>query len=127
MVKQIKSDMVKAMKEKNIVVRDILRVVTGELQRNFITDGAEVIKTIKKMVQNIKEIGGSQEEIEILSKYLPKQMTNDDMIGHVRVFIEDNSLSKPSDMGRVMGFFKKNFDGLYDGKELSTIVKKLLS
>jgi len=99
----------------------------GEIQRDFVTEDDDVIKKVKKMVSNLKETNGDQVEIEILESYLPKQLTRDELIGHARVFIETNKLSGPREMGKVMGYFNKNFTGLYDGKKLSNIVKSLLS
>lgn len=126
MVEVIKRDMVQAMKDKDTVKRDVLRVLRGELDRNFITEDAQVIKTIKKIVTNLKETDGDQSEIDVLEAYLPEQLTKDELIGQARVFIETNELSGPKAMGQVMGYFSKNYAGLYDGKELSTIVKSLL-
>tara|TARA_R110000851_G_scaffold11862_1_gene41238 strand:+ start:1392 stop:1775 length:384 start_codon:yes stop_codon:yes gene_type:complete len=127
MIEQIKNDMVTAMKEKNTIKRDILRVLRGELQRSFITKDADVVKTVKKMIQNIKENDVDETEIAILEAYLPVQMSNDDMVGHARGFIENKGLNSPKQMGMVMGHFKQTYDGTYDGKVLSGIVKSLLS
>jgi uncharacterized protein YqeY len=127
LAEQIKKDMVQAMKDKEIVKRDVLRVLKGELQRDFITEDEAVIKKVKKMVTNLKETDGDQEEIDILESYLPEQLTRDELIGHARVFIETNELSGPKSMGQVMGYFSKNYAGLYDGKELSAIVRSLLA
>lgn len=126
MVEQIKNDMVKAMKEKDTVRRDVLRVLRGELQRSFITEDADVIKTVKKMVQNIKENDANEAEIAVLEEYLPKQMTNDEMTAHVTDFIKEVGLDSPKQMGLVMSYFKETYDGTYDGKALSGIVKNLL-
>lgn len=127
MVEQIKKDMVQAMKDKDTVTRDILRVLTGELQRNFITEEAEVIRTIKKMVTNLKEMDGDEEEISILEDYLPKQMSESEMRHKVREIINDNEIDSMAGMGLIMSHFKNNFDGTYDGRALSTIVRNELS
>lgn len=126
MVEKIKRDMISAMKSGDIISRDVLRVLRGEIQRGFITEDADVIKIVKKMIQNIKENGGNIDEIGVLENYLPKQMSKDEMIGYARTFIITNELKTPKEMGKVMGYFKNNFDGIYDGKELSGIVKNLL-
>ena len=126
LVEQIKKDMVQAMKDKDIIKRDILRVLRGELQRNFITEDVDAIKTIKKMVSNMKETSADQFEIDILEEYLPQQMTRDELSEEVASYICREKIDSIREMGRVMGYFKKNHAGLYDGKELSTIVKSLL-
>lgn len=131
---QIKNDMVQAMKDKNVVARDILRVLMGEIQRDEntikggkveVTDEA-IQKMVKKLIESVKE-SGDNGEIELLEGYLPQQLTNDEIIGHARVFIVSNNLSSPKEMGRVMGYFSKTFAGTYDGKALSGIVKNLLA
>jgi uncharacterized protein YqeY len=127
---RIKNDMVTAMKEKNVATRDILRVVTGEIQRNEQTSkgkidlsDADVVKIIKKMIEN----GDDNAEITILEAYLPQQMTTDEVQEQAASFIARNKLDSPREMGRVMGHFKQNYEGTYDGKALSGIVKQLLA
>jgi len=123
----IKNDMITAMKNKDAVTRDTLRVLIGELDRNFIKDDVDVVKTVNKMVQNIKETTNDQDEINVLSKYLPKQMTEDEISQNAANFIAENKLESPREMGKVMGYFSKNYAGQYDGKVLSNIVKEMLA
>jgi uncharacterized protein YqeY len=126
LVEQIKKDMVQAMKDKDTVKRDVLRVLKGELQRDFITEDEGAMKKIKKMVTNLKENHGDQFEIDILEAYLPEQLSTEELTAKAEEFIKENSLSGGKAMGQVMGHFSKNYTGLYDGKELSTIVRSLL-
>lgn len=127
MIEQIKKDMVKAMKEKDAVTRDILRVLTGELQRNFITEDADVIRIIKKMVTNLKENNGDEEEISILEDYLPKQLTEIELRHLVKKVINEEDIDSMSGMGLIMSYFKNNHAGCYDGRALSIIVKSELA
>jgi len=134
MKERIKKDMMTAMKEKNVVARDILRVLKGEIDRNeqstkgrIELDDTTIVQLVKKMIDNIRYIGDDNGEVAVLELYVPKQMTYDDMYENAASFISMNKLGLPSDMGRVMGYFKKNYEGIYDGKELSRIVKTLLS
>lgn len=127
MEKQIKKDMVQAMKDKDVVKKDILRVLMGELQRAFITEDADVVKTVKKMVSNLKETGGDEDEINILEAYLPKQMSDSEMKHKVKEVVNDNNLDSMAGMGLIMSYFKNNFDGTYDGRALSAIVRAELA
>tara|TARA_R110000851_G_scaffold47424_1_gene115048 strand:- start:25306 stop:25680 length:375 start_codon:yes stop_codon:yes gene_type:complete len=120
---QIKNDMVQAMKDKDIVARDVLRVVLGEIER---TDDADVTKIVKKLIESIKLTGEDNGEIVILEEYLPKQMANEDILFIATSYIAEHQLESPREMGRVMGYFKKTYAGTYDGKVLSGIVKNLL-
>jgi uncharacterized protein YqeY len=125
---RVKKDMMTAMKEKNVVARDILRVLKGEIERNEQSkDGkvdlsdSEVIKIIKKLIEN-----STPEEAEVLETYVPKQMTTDEVSEQAASYITREGIDSPREMGKVMGYFKQNFEGLYDGRELSGIVKTLL-
>lgn len=130
MKNRIKQDMVTAMKVKNIAARDILRVLKGEIERNEqsskgkvdLSDG-EIISIIRKLVENSQDVN----EIEVLEGYLPVQLDTKEVTAYAKAFISANDLTTPRDMGRVMGFFKQNHAGTYDGKELSGIVKELLT
>jgi len=128
MKNKIKKDMVQAMKDKNIVARDVLRVVLGEIER---TDDADVTKIVKKLIESIKlsgaELADIHDEIIVLERYLPQQMTEAEITFLATSYIAKNELNSPREMGKVMGYFKQNFSGTYDGKVLSGIVKELLS
>ena len=131
---QIKNDMVNAMKSKNEVARDILRVLRGEIQRNEQSSkgkidlvDADIVKIIEKLVESVKESGDDNGEIAILEGYLPEQMTKDEIEVEAAGYITINKLDSPREKGRVMGHFKQNHEGTYDGKLLSNIVKQLLA
>lgn len=121
---QIKNDMVQAMKDKNIIARDVLRVVLGEIER---TDNADVTKIVKKLIESIKLTGIDNGEIAILEGYLPKQMEVHEIEEEAAAYMVLRSIHYPKEMGQVMNHFKQNFAGTYDGKVLSDVVKKLLS
>jgi len=127
MVEQIKKDMVQAMKEGDTLKRDVLRVLRGELQRGFLTEDADVIRTVKKMIENIKENGGNDAEVEVLEKYLPQQITESQMRYLVKEVINKDDIESMSGMGLIMAHFKSKYDGTYDGRVLSTIVRDELS
>lgn len=127
MLELIKKDMISAMKSGDTLKRDVLRVLRGELQRDFITEDTDVLKTIKKMVSNMKESGVDQSEVDILEVYLPKQMSESEMESEVDILISDNNITNMSGMGMIMAHFKNNHANLYDGKKLSSIVKNKLT
>jgi uncharacterized protein YqeY len=131
---RIKKDMVTAMKAKDVVTRDILRVLKGEIERNEqsskgkveLTD-SDVVKLVKKLIESVAESGDDNGEIAVLEVYLPKQMTESNMIIEATLFVNENGLDSPRDMGKIMSHFKQKFEGTYDGKELSRIAKELLT
>jgi len=68
-----------------------------------------------------------QEEIEIIEKFLPKQLSADELRSEVAAIISEVGASSPADMGKVMGTATKKLAGKADGKTISALVKELLS
>jgi uncharacterized protein YqeY len=66
-------------------------------------------------------------ELEVVSRYLPKQMSEDEIAVEVKKIIEQVGAKGPQDMGKVMGTATKQLAGKADGKLISEIVKKLLA
>jgi len=126
LINSISEDLKTAMKEKNTVKLGILRVLKAEIQRSeqgangkVQLSDADVIKLVKKLIESIKETTNNQDEITVLDVYLPKQLSEVEMREIV-------SLLSIKDMGAIMKHFKANYDGQYDGKILSSIVKESL-
>jgi hypothetical protein len=68
-----------------------------------------------------------QEEIEIIEKFLPKQLSADELKAEVLSIINEVGASSPADMGKVMSVATKKLAGKTDGKTISALVKELLS
>ncbi|MEZ5033833.1 MAG: GatB/YqeY domain-containing protein [Chitinophagaceae bacterium] len=68
-----------------------------------------------------------KEEIEVIEKFLPQQMTTEEIKTVVQKIINDLGASSMADMGKVMGIATKQLLGKADGKEISTQVRTLLS
>jgi len=68
-----------------------------------------------------------QAEIEIISKYLPKQLSPEELEAAVKAIIEQTGASSMKDMGKVMGLASKQLARKADGKTISGVVKALLS
>lgn len=66
-------------------------------------------------------------ELEVISRYLPKQMSEDEITLEVKKIIEQVGAKGPQDMGKVMGAATKQLAGKADGKMISEIVKKILA
>ena len=66
-------------------------------------------------------------ELEVISRYLPKQLSEDEIAAEVKKIIEQVGAKGPQDMGKVMGTATKQLAGKADGKMISEIVKKLLA
>lgn len=68
-----------------------------------------------------------QEEIEVIEKFLPKQLSADELKDIIATIIKDTGASSPADMGKVMGAASKQLAGKADGKTISAVVKELLA
>ena len=86
-------------------------------------DSLEIFQKQNRPELAIKE----QEEITIIEKFLPKQLSAGEVEAAVKKIIADVGASSPADMGKVMGVASKQLAGKVDGKTISTLVKELLS
>lgn len=68
-----------------------------------------------------------QEEIEIIEKFLPKQLSIEELKQELSLIINEVGAFSPTDMGKVMGAATKKLAGKADGKTISAIVKELIS
>lgn len=100
----------------------------------------EEIKMLQKMVkqrkdsleifqqQNRPELAKKEEEeIAVIEKFLPKQLSAEEVKAALTVIIANVGASSPADMGKVMGAATKELAGKADGKTISALVKELLS
>ncbi|MBP5210475.1 MAG: GatB/YqeY domain-containing protein, partial [Bacteroidales bacterium] len=101
---------------------------------------SDIIKLIQKLAKQRKEsadqyvAAGRKDladnemvEAAILEKYLPAQLTPEEVEAQLRQIIEEVGAKSEADMVKVMGAATKKLAGLSDGKTISTIVKQLLS
>ena len=68
-----------------------------------------------------------EEEIEVISKFLPEQLSGDSLKIEISKIIAETGAASPADMGKVMGLATKKLAGRADGKAISVVVKELLS
>ena len=66
-------------------------------------------------------------ELEIISKYLPEQLSEEVLIDQLNQIISDIGAVGPQDMGRVMGAANKVLKGKADGSTMAKIVKSILN
>lgn len=130
---KIKDDLTQSMINKDTERKDLLRVVIGEFSRtdhyNKISKELPddvVTEVITKLVKNAK-IMGNDNEIEILSDYLPTMLGEVQLETLISGIINKNSYSTMKDMGKVMSELRSKYGSIYDGKMASLLVKNLLS
>jgi len=65
-------------------------------------------------------------ELNIINKYLPKQLTEEELRTELQSLIAELNVGSAKEMGKVMGIASKKFAGKADGKMMSDILKQLL-
>ncbi len=68
-----------------------------------------------------------QAEIDVIARYLPKQLSKEDLETEIKKIIDETGASSIKDMGKVMGIASKSLAGKADGKAISEVVKSLLN
>tara|TARA_B100000003_G_scaffold166210_1_gene152600 strand:- start:139 stop:579 length:441 start_codon:yes stop_codon:yes gene_type:complete len=144
LLSDIKQDLKQAMLEKSDLVRDTIRMFLSEVQRYEIDNKEEVddtkaLKIINKMIKQRNDSisqfrdGGrddladkEQSEVDILSKYKPAQLSEEEVAVKVNEAIEQSGASSMQDMGKVMGQLK-SLAGSADMGLISKLVKEKLS
>lgn len=80
------------------------------------------------VAQNREDLAQKErEELEIIEKFLPKQMDEAALRTALQGIIAETGASSPGDMGKVMGAATKQLAGKADGKMISALVKELLA
>ncbi len=86
-------------------------------------DSAEIFKA-----QNREDLLKTElDELAIIEKYLPKQLSEEELLTKIKAIIEKIGNVQPSEMGKVIGVANKELAGLADGKSIANAVKSLLS
>ena len=68
-----------------------------------------------------------KEELTLIQKFLPEQMTEAEITAAIKLIIADTGATSAADLGKVMGAASKQLAGKADGKTISGVVKSLLS
>jgi len=144
---QIMTEMKEAMKSKNEAVLRGLRAIKAEIIKAKTEPGAggeisseKEISMLQKMMkqrrdsleiyqqQNRTDLAQKeQEEMAVIEKFLPKQMSQEELRAELQQIISETGAASPADMGKVMGVATKKLAGRADGKTISAMVKELLA
>ena len=133
------------MLDKNDLQRDTIRMFLAEVQRFEIdtkeeANDAKAIQIINKMIKQRNDSisqfksGGrndlaekEEKEVEILSKYKPEQLSEEEVTRKVKEAIKTSDASSMQDMGKVMGVLNSSLAGSADMSMVSKIVKEELA
>jgi uncharacterized protein YqeY len=123
---KINQDINEAMKARDTNKLTVLRTLKGELQREGKElQDSQVISIVKKAIEGIRLTTNSQDEINILECYLPQQLTAEQIEATIRELI--GNANRFMNLGQIMGYFKQNFSGQYDGQLVSQLAKGVLT
>ena len=144
---KIMEEMKEAMKARNEAVLRGLKAIKAEIIKaktepgaNGQIDEATEQKFLQKMMKQRKDsldifvqqgredlAAKEREEIAIIEKFLPKQLSEAEIKEAVTAIIASVGATSSADLGKVMGVASKQLAGKADGKTISAIVKELLS
>ena len=139
--------MKEAMKSKNEAELRGLRAIKAEIIKAKTEPGAggevsaeKELSLLQKMMKQRKDsleiyqqqnradlAQKEQEEMAVIEKFLPKQLSAEELKAELQQVIMETGASSPADMGKVMGAANKKLAGRADGKTISAMVKELLA
>jgi len=141
---QINSELKQAMLDKNVFVRDTLRLVTSEIKRFEVDTRQEpsdddIISILKRMakqrrdsIQQYKDGGRpdleeiEQNELDLLDKYLPQALNGDALKDALQAIVSEHNFSGMQDMGNVMKELRSRHPNA-EMSEAANIIKKILN
>ena len=98
------------------------------------------IKLLQKLVKQRKEsleiyekqsrkdlADKEKEEIDVIEKFLPKQMSEEELKVVIASIVKETGATTQADMGKVMGMANKQLAGRADGKAIAAVVKGILA
>jgi uncharacterized protein YqeY len=136
-----------AMKAKDEVALRTLRAIKAAILIEKTSEGASAeiteadeLKLLNKMAkqrrdsleifttQNRADLAKKEEEeLAIIERFLPQQLTPEELLAELQAIRQQTGASGPADMGRMMGIASKQLAGRADGKAISAAVKQLLA
>ena len=133
------------MLDKNVLVRDTIRMFLSEVQKFEIdsreeANDAKALQIINKMIKQRNDsieqfkkgerddlVAKELSEVDVLNKYKPAQLSEDEIVLKVREAISSSEASSMQDIGKVMGLLKNTLSGSADMGLVSRVVKDQLS
>lgn len=141
----IQADVIAAMKARESAKLSTLRLLSAAIKQREVDsqstlDDAAVIAVIEKACKQRREsiaqyqqanrmdlVEAEQKELDIISTYLPAQMSDDDIAAAVAAAIAQTGAASMQEMGKVMGVLKGQLAGKADMSKVSALIKAQLS
>ena len=137
-------DLKESMKEKNVIRKNVVQMVRAailqvEKDKKIEVDDEQIIEIIAKESKKRKDsipdyeksgredlLNQINKEISILSEYLPKQLSNEEVEKIVKNIVEELGATSIKDMGKVMKAAKEKMGASADGRTINEAAKKIL-
>jgi len=125
---RIKDDIKTAMRSKNVIERDLLRVVISfiggkKFKQTDILEDKEIFIILKSLVEGAKDTGNFH-EVVILEKYLPQMLDEAGHLECIKKIVKDNNYTGMKQMGLIIKEMKETHIGRVDGKLMSVLIKQ---
>jgi len=142
---KLTDDLKQAMKSGDEVRRSVIRLLmaaikNAEIARQASLEDADIFGIIAKEIRQRKEsieafkqgnrqdlVAREEAELAILEKYLPQQVTREEIVEVARRIIEEVGAEGPGDKGKVMPKIIAQLKGRADGREINAVVTELLA
>ena len=144
---QLQSDLTEAIRSRNEIVSGTIRMVLTSIRNEEVSGkeertlaDAEIITVLTREAKKRREAAEAfadagradkaeleKAEGEVIAKYLPAQMSEDDVKKLVAAAIAQSGAAGPGDMGKVIGILKPQVAGKADGGLVSGLVKAALA
>lgn len=144
LLEQLTNDMKEAMKAKDKVTLGVVRMVKSSVSNEQIklghdlTADEELAVLSREMKQRVEELESYKDadrkdlaeeiqgQIDVLKRYMPEQMSEEEVVAVVKETIAEVGASSKADLGKVMGALMPKVKGKADGKLVNQTVQSLL-
>ncbi|EHL14433.1 GatB/YqeY domain-containing protein [Peptoanaerobacter stomatis] len=139
---RLTNDLKDAMKNKEQVRKSVVTLVRAAIKQKEVDervelDDVDVMDIVSKQLKQRNEalvdfkkagrddlISQTEEEIEILLTYLPKQLTDDELREYIKQAVEQVGATSVKDMGKIMGILMPKVKGKADGRRINNLVSE---
>ncbi|MEL6651249.1 MAG: GatB/YqeY domain-containing protein [Bacteroidota bacterium] len=144
---QLQEDMKAAMKAKDAVTLQTLRMVKSEITKALTTSGKiptdamsddEIIALMKRLKKqrnesiaafekagNAEQVAAEKAELEVIAGYLPEMMSIEAITEFIKEKVDTSAFDLPKDTGRLIGEVVKQLGTAVDGKDVAAAIKNL--
>jgi uncharacterized protein len=141
---RLTEDLKTAMKSGDVVSRSTIRLVLAAVKNEEIAKGQEpddqaLTEVLARMTRQYREsieqygnanredlVASEQAELAVIMRYLPEQLSHEEVLSLAKQAVDDAGASGPADRGKVMGRLMPQLRGKADGNMVNTVVTELL-